>query len=239
MIPAEFDSMIAKLIAWGRDRDEALARLRRALARDDGRRRGRHDQPGLPARAARPPRAARRRGRHHLARPPAAAGRHRRRCATPTWRCCRRRSRSADAETAADRARFYAFARRGRPQADARAGARRRAAPPRAGVPLRGQPDRARALPRRRSTASPSRSSVERVGALRAPAGASPAPRYRTLISVQGADLLRRGRRRPAPHRARRRRVRPQPRRRRSSSRSRSTPGDEVEAGDVSPWSRA
>ena len=32
VIPAEFDSMIAKLIAWGRDRDEALARLRRALA---------------------------------------------------------------------------------------------------------------------------------------------------------------------------------------------------------------
>ena len=31
-IPAQFDSMIAKLIAWGRDRDEALARLRRALA---------------------------------------------------------------------------------------------------------------------------------------------------------------------------------------------------------------
>lgn len=30
-IPAEFDSMIAKLIAWGRDRDEALARLSRAL----------------------------------------------------------------------------------------------------------------------------------------------------------------------------------------------------------------
>ena len=32
LIPAQFDSMIAKLIAWGRDRDEALARLRRALA---------------------------------------------------------------------------------------------------------------------------------------------------------------------------------------------------------------
>ena len=31
-IPAQFDSMIAKLIAWGQDRNEALARLRRALA---------------------------------------------------------------------------------------------------------------------------------------------------------------------------------------------------------------
>ena len=32
-IAAEFDSMIAKVIAWGRDRREALARLRRAIAR--------------------------------------------------------------------------------------------------------------------------------------------------------------------------------------------------------------
>ena len=32
VIPAEFDSTIAKVIAWGHDRDEALARLRRALA---------------------------------------------------------------------------------------------------------------------------------------------------------------------------------------------------------------
>jgi acetyl/propionyl-CoA carboxylase alpha subunit/acetyl-CoA carboxylase carboxyltransferase component len=31
-VSAEFDSMIAKVIAWGRDRDEALSRLRRALA---------------------------------------------------------------------------------------------------------------------------------------------------------------------------------------------------------------
>ena len=30
-IPADFDSMIAKIIAWGRDRDEALGRLRRAM----------------------------------------------------------------------------------------------------------------------------------------------------------------------------------------------------------------
>ncbi|HSX68248.1 carboxyl transferase domain-containing protein [Nocardioides sp.] len=31
VIPADFDSMIAKVIAYGRDRDEALARLRRAM----------------------------------------------------------------------------------------------------------------------------------------------------------------------------------------------------------------
>ena len=32
LIPADFDSMIAKVIAYGKDRDEALARLRRALS---------------------------------------------------------------------------------------------------------------------------------------------------------------------------------------------------------------
>jgi acetyl/propionyl-CoA carboxylase alpha subunit/acetyl-CoA carboxylase carboxyltransferase component len=31
-IPAEFDSMIAKIVAWGQDRDEALSRLQRGLA---------------------------------------------------------------------------------------------------------------------------------------------------------------------------------------------------------------
>ncbi len=31
-ISDQFDSMIAKIVAWGQDRDEALARLRRALA---------------------------------------------------------------------------------------------------------------------------------------------------------------------------------------------------------------
>ncbi len=30
-VPPEFDSMVAKILAWGRDRNEALARLRRAL----------------------------------------------------------------------------------------------------------------------------------------------------------------------------------------------------------------
>ena len=61
VIPPEFDSMIAKVIATGRDRDEALARLHRALGQTDGRRRRRHDEQVVPARPARPSRGARRR----------------------------------------------------------------------------------------------------------------------------------------------------------------------------------
>ncbi|MGB9825157.1 MAG: acetyl-CoA carboxylase biotin carboxylase subunit, partial [Desulfofundulus sp.] len=30
-VPPHYDSMIAKLIAWGQDRDEAIARMQRAL----------------------------------------------------------------------------------------------------------------------------------------------------------------------------------------------------------------
>ena len=48
-IPADFDSMIAKIVAWGRDRDEAMARLRRALRGNHRGGRRRHDQPVLPA----------------------------------------------------------------------------------------------------------------------------------------------------------------------------------------------
>ena len=95
MIPAEFDSMIAKMIAWGRDRDEALARLRRALAETmvvvDG---GTTNQGFLLALLDRPEVRAGD-GRHRLARPAAAAAARSCRCATPTSRCCRRRSSSA------------------------------------------------------------------------------------------------------------------------------------------------
>jgi acetyl/propionyl-CoA carboxylase alpha subunit/acetyl-CoA carboxylase carboxyltransferase component len=118
LIPAGFDSMIAKVIAWGTDRDEALARLRRALAETmvvvDG---GTTNQGFL---------------LELLARPEVHAG-----DVDTTWldrlhlsgeivpvrhadvALLQAAIALADAETASDRARFYAFARRGRPQAGA------------------------------------------------------------------------------------------------------------------------
>jgi acetyl/propionyl-CoA carboxylase alpha subunit/acetyl-CoA carboxylase carboxyltransferase component len=119
VIPPEFDSMIAKVIAWGRDRDEALARLHRALAGTmvvvDG---GTTNQGFL---------------LELLDRPEVRTGE-----VDTTWLDRLHLSgeivpvRHADVAllqaaivlaeeaSAADRARFYAFARRGRPQADAR-----------------------------------------------------------------------------------------------------------------------
>jgi acetyl/propionyl-CoA carboxylase alpha subunit/acetyl-CoA carboxylase carboxyltransferase component len=118
VIPAEFDSMIAKVIAWGHDRDEALARLRRALAETmvvvDG---GTTNQGFL---------------LELLDRPEVRTGEvdttwldrlHLRGEIVPVRHAdvalLQAAITLAEAATAADRARFYAFARRGRPQADA------------------------------------------------------------------------------------------------------------------------
>ena len=59
-IPADFDSMIAKIIAYGRTRDEALARLRRAMAETTVVIEGGADQQELHPRPARPARGHRR-----------------------------------------------------------------------------------------------------------------------------------------------------------------------------------
>src|SRR4051794_30979005 len=120
-IPPEFDSMIAKVIATGRDRDEALSRLRRALRStvavlEDGTTNRAFlldvlDRPELRAGeidttwldrlrlVAEPPRIH---GAHPALVPAAIE--------------------LADAPTAGDRASFYALARRGRPQARAEGG---------------------------------------------------------------------------------------------------------------------
>jgi acetyl/propionyl-CoA carboxylase alpha subunit/acetyl-CoA carboxylase carboxyltransferase component len=187
LIPAEFDSMIAKLIAWGRDRGEALSRLRRALAeamvvveggttnqgfllalldRDEVRR-GEVDTGWL--------------DRLQL-RGEIVPARH------ADVAMLQAAIELSEADTAADRARFYALARRGRPQTSA--GMRRvidlrhRGQSYRLAVAQIG-PDRHRVTvdgveveltaPR----VGPHERRLEVAGR-----------RHRTLTSVQGADLL-------------------------------------------------
>ena len=54
VIPPDYDSMVAKIIAWGRDRNEALARLRIALRETTVVVMGGTDQQVVPAGAAGP-----------------------------------------------------------------------------------------------------------------------------------------------------------------------------------------
>ena len=125
--------------------------------RHDGRDRGGHHQPGLPARAARPPGAARRRGRHRLARPPAGAGR--RRAGAPR----RRRARAGR-----DRALRRRHRRRARRASTRSPAAAARTPTPRSATRstcctaassyrFERLPDRPRPLPASRSTAPASR----------------------------------------------------------------------------------
>ena len=116
VIPEEFDSMIGKVIAWGRDRDEALARLRRAIADTVAVVEGGTTNQGFLLEL--------------LDRPEVRNGE-----ADTTWldrlyvsgealpvrhgdiALLQAALAVAEQDTALDRARFYAFARRGRPQA--------------------------------------------------------------------------------------------------------------------------
>ena len=96
---------IATLTAWGRDRDEAVVRLRRALDRDRRGGRGRRHEPRRPAR----PVVAHvgRRGDGGARRPPTRGAR-------PCWWP---RSTATTASSMAAHASFFAWSRRGRPQA--------------------------------------------------------------------------------------------------------------------------
>jgi acetyl/propionyl-CoA carboxylase alpha subunit/acetyl-CoA carboxylase carboxyltransferase component len=116
VIPPEFDSMIGKLIAWGRDRHEALARLRRALAETivvvDG---GTTNQGFLLDLLDRPEVRSGDVDTAWLDRLYVSGG------ATPHRHgdiaLLQAAIDLADRDLDVDRARFYAFARRGRPQA--------------------------------------------------------------------------------------------------------------------------
>ncbi len=117
LIPAEFDSMIGKLIAWGRDRNESLARLRRAVAETvvvvDG---GTTNQGFLLELLGRPEVQSGEVDTSLLDRVylggSATTNRH------GDIALIEAAIELADKALADDRARFFAYARRGRPQAD-------------------------------------------------------------------------------------------------------------------------
>ena len=119
VIPPDFDSMVAKVIAYGRTRDEAIARLRRALREstaiiEDGTTNRAFllailDRPGVRD-------AARSTSRGWTA---SASPARWRPTPAPTPRSCRPRSRSPTARPRPSAPRFYAYARRGRPEATA------------------------------------------------------------------------------------------------------------------------
>ena len=143
-----------------------------------------------------------------------------------------------DAATAADRGRFYALARRGRPHAEADVGHQVDLAAPRRQLPPRRRPDRARPLPRRGRRRARSRPRSSSVSAARAPA-ALRRPLAPHDDRAAGPRPARRGRRRPAPHLARRGRPGPQPRARASWSPSRSARATRSTPATSSPSPRA
>src|SRR6185503_15209025 len=120
-IPPEFDSMVAKVIAVGRDRDEALARLRRALRSTvavlDG---GTTNRSFLLDVLAHPELQAGEIDTMWLDRLHAGGEVESVRHAHVAL--VQAAIELADAGTATERARFYALAGRGRPQAPAEAG---------------------------------------------------------------------------------------------------------------------
>ena len=149
----------------------------RGRRHDGGDRRG-HHQPGLPARAARPARAAQGRGRHGLARPPPGAGR---RPARPPRRRRARPGRDR-AVRRGDRHRPRPVLRAGPPRPPAGRGRglpHRRPAPPRRELPLRRLPDRSPPLPRRagRHADRGRPSSASRSTSAGSPTAASPTAR--------------------------------------------------------------
>ena len=219
VIPPDFDSMVAKVIAYGRTREEAIARLRRALREstviiEDGT----TNRAFLLAILERPEFKA---GEVDIAwldrlgvsGEMEADARRRRRAAAGRDRARRRRDR--------DRARELLRLRAPRPARGRRAGvARGRGPPPRPGLPHRRLPARSGPLPRRRRR-------QRRRGRGRAPERPR-APDHDRRHDAPHDDLppgrrpAGRGPRRAAPHHPRRRRLRPQPGPVRGRRRSRS-----------------
>ena len=239
LVPAEFDSMIAKVVAHGRDREEALGRLARALTQTAGDPARRHHEQGVPARPARPRGGAHRAGST---------------CASSTgWSRAASRPRAATPSVALVRAAVEAYddggrRREGALPLDGAARPARRCGPRpgaasrcgRAGsLRRRGAPRRGRPLPHRggrppgRGDASSGWARPCASGGCSPPSGASTCggTSYRVASLVQDRTHARRGGRRAAPLHARGAGPGHARRRRRSWSRSPSSPATRSQAG--------
>ena len=229
VIPPEYDSMIAKVIAHGRDRGEALARLHRALSQlTVVVRGGTTNRSFLLDLLDRPEVRASEIDTSWLDRLTMGHGHLPTRLADVALD--RRRARCRRAALVGRGRHFLSWSQRGRPQADTTIG---RTIELRHGGqayrpflrqlgPDRGVRRARRGRGRRRRRA--------------ARAGAQPAddrrPHVRRRVVGAGQRAPHRGRRRGPPVLPRRRRRRAGARRRRSSSPSTSTPGDVVKAGE-------
>ena len=199
--------------------------------RDDGRRRRRHDQPGLPARAARSPRGAGGRRSTPAGSTACSCAARSCRCATPTWRCCRPRSSSATPRRRPTARASTPTRGAGGPQTGSASRRVVRPALPRPVLPARGLADRAGPLPdpgrrrRRRGRDAAGRAPRAPARPRRAPT-TGPSPRCRAPSCSSRSTASRTGSR--ATTAASCAAWRP-----RSSCRSRSPRATRSQAGDV------
>ena len=224
--------MVAKIIAWGRDRPEALARLRVRAARDHRRAARRDDDEVLPARPARPARGGGRHRRHRLAGPRRHRRRRRARPATPRSRCVQVAIDVSDAEEARERAAFLRVGPRRPPAGLARRRPHRRARLPRAGLPADRRPDRPATATGSSSTAGTSTSTS--TGSARWRAGSASAAERFSVVAVARGHRRTWSRSTASPTGSPGTRAASSaPRPRRSSSRSARRSGEDVEAGQT------
>ena len=195
-VPPQFDSMIAKIIAHGDTREQAIARLRRAVADtmiaiEDGT----TNQGFLLELLGRPELRAGEVDTGWLDRLQAQGD------VEPVRHADAALVQAAialcEAAAAGERGAFYALARRGRPQADAEVVPRARPDAPRRRLPLRGLPDRSGPLPAR-GRRRPHRGDGRGADRARAPAELR-RPLAPHGDRPAGRRPAGRGRRRPAP----------------------------------------
>ena len=223
--------MFAKLSTRGPHARGGARPAEARAGRERNRDQGRHDQPGVPAAAARPRRGAARSRRRRLARSPQPAGRSSDRAITPGSRCCRPPSRCTTRRPEAELEEFFSGGGEDAADVPARCRAAGRGRLPRPPLPVQGVPAGASGVPRSTSRGRGSTSSSSGWGR-RERWITHGEHRYHVLSFVAGLHPPGRGGRRAAPDLARGRRASSALRARRWWSACSVKAGDYVAAGD-------